>query len=220
MDYPGFNSFWNLSEEVVDRFLESQPQKIEELYERFRKDEGRNVNLDWRHQVPLSSEHIRQVLTENLAGFVEKTATGWKLIGPRPPYPPIWKMFPYPWGSMGYRMGPGETYWNKWEGWYQSLSAAEQEQYRVENPEPDSWQHFYEMISITPRDRDGMFVFLDKRDAAEKAHFARVHELARQCEQRGESDEACYYYSRIAQSASEDFPDAENAFQRLLRQLD
>lgn len=60
---------------------------------------------------------------------------------------PVWVEFPkIPWGSMGWRMGPGEDYWHKWIGWYKALAAEQRLIYRQHWPESGRWVGFYEFI--------------------------------------------------------------------------
>ncbi|TBW47616.1 hypothetical protein EZI54_22365 [Marinobacter halodurans] len=61
---------------------------------------------------------------------------------------PVWVVFPrIPWGSVGWRMGPGEEYWHAWAKWFRELSAEGQQAYQARWPEPDRWRGFYEYIS-------------------------------------------------------------------------
>lgn len=60
---------------------------------------------------------------------------------------PVWAAFPLiPWGSIGWRMGHGEAYWNQWAKWFRGMSAAEQEAYQLEWPEPKDWAGFYAFV--------------------------------------------------------------------------
>ncbi len=59
---------------------------------------------------------------------------------PRPP----WEVYPHiPFLDIGWRMGPGETYWVKFSDFYNALSEGEKAQYERENPEPEAWSGFY-----------------------------------------------------------------------------
>jgi hypothetical protein len=221
MDYPGYNSFWSLAEEVVEFLMKAQPLTVEELFARFGEDGGRNVWLDHRTLVPMTPAHIQKVLSEHLAGHVQEGASGWRLAGPRPPLPPIWKMFSYPWGSLGYRMGYGEDYWDKWANWYRGLDAEAQRRYREQNPEPASWRHFYEMMAVDPRDHDALMAVIGKKKDAEHDYIASEYELARSCEGQGKPDEALYHYSQvICRGGGQDFPDAEASYERLRQASD
>jgi hypothetical protein len=63
-----------------------------------------------------------------------------------PPKPP-WIEFPdIPWGSVGWRMGSGETHWNDWHCWYKELTEAERLQYQINWPEREDWEGFYAFI--------------------------------------------------------------------------
>jgi hypothetical protein len=216
MDYPGYNSFWSLAEEVVGFLLSSPPLTVDDLFARFGEDGGRNVWLDHRTLVPLSTSHIRKVLSEHLSGYVQEGATGWRLVGSRPPLSPIWKMFSYPWGSLGYRMGYGQDYWHKWANWYRGLAAQAQQRYREENPEPASWRHFYEMMSVDQRDHDALMAVIGKRKQAERDYIASEYELARRCEGQQRRDQALYHWSQVlCHGGGHQFPDAEASYERL-----
>ncbi|HEX4303119.1 MAG TPA: hypothetical protein VHZ78_10020 [Rhizomicrobium sp.] len=45
--------------------------------------------------------------------------------------------------SIGWRMGPGEAYWDKFDAWYKALTPDRRDKYERENPEPESWVGFY-----------------------------------------------------------------------------
>ena len=56
----------------------------------------------------------------------------------------IWLEFPdYERGSLGWRMGPGESYIRKWQKFYKNLSIEQREEYRIRYPEPIGWEGFY-----------------------------------------------------------------------------
>ncbi|MFI4934522.1 MAG: hypothetical protein ACHP7N_07885 [Caulobacterales bacterium] len=46
-------------------------------------------------------------------------------------------------GSIGWRMGYGEEYWDRFDRWYKALTAARRDQYERDFPEPDMWVGFY-----------------------------------------------------------------------------
>ncbi|MDH4164392.1 MAG: hypothetical protein OEW15_17150 [Nitrospirota bacterium] len=57
---------------------------------------------------------------------------------------PPWIAFPtIPHGSIGWRMGDGETFLMTWDRWYRKISKDQQLEYQVSYPEPDSWNGFY-----------------------------------------------------------------------------
>jgi hypothetical protein len=220
MDYPGYSSFWSLAEEVIELLEGSPPLTVEELFACFSNDGGRNVWLDHRTLVPLSPAHIQKILSEHLLGFVREVPNGWRLVGPRPPLPPLWKMFSYPWGSLGYRMGYGADYWRKWVDWYRGLDAQAQRGYRENNPEPGSWRHFYEMLAVDPRDHAALRVVIGKKEQAARAYIASEYELARRCESLKKKDEALYHYSQvISRGGDRQFLDAETRYEQLRREL-
>lgn len=58
---------------------------------------------------------------------------------------PPWKAFPrIPWGSLGWRMGPGENFWFAWTAWYLALPEESKAEYRSQQPEAVGWSGFYE----------------------------------------------------------------------------
>lgn len=60
---------------------------------------------------------------------------------------PVWIAFPtIPWGSIGWRMGPGEDYWHSWVPWFKSLVQAEREGYKAQWLEPEGWEDFYAFV--------------------------------------------------------------------------
>jgi hypothetical protein len=61
---------------------------------------------------------------------------------------PVWIAFPkIPWGSIGWRMGPGEDYWHAWAAWFKAMTTSEREHYRNQWPEPEGWEDFYNFIA-------------------------------------------------------------------------
>lgn len=58
--------------------------------------------------------------------------------------PPPWLQYPQiPRGSIGWRMGAGESYLCEWVPWYGGLSAAGKQAYQQMYPEPKAWRGFY-----------------------------------------------------------------------------
>jgi hypothetical protein len=60
-----------------------------------------------------------------------------------------WEAFPHiQRGSIGWRMGEGEEYWEKWMAWYRKLAAQSRRDYQDLHPEPSgtSWIGFYSYI--------------------------------------------------------------------------
>ncbi len=59
--------------------------------------------------------------------------------------------FPYPPGSLGWRMGWGEHYMEEWRAWYAKLWPQElRDEYALAYPETDDWKGFY--VSLGPQD--------------------------------------------------------------------
>jgi hypothetical protein len=57
---------------------------------------------------------------------------------------PPWIAFPnIPSGSIGWRMGDGETFLMTWDRWYRMISKEDRIKYQGNHPEPDSWIGFY-----------------------------------------------------------------------------
>jgi hypothetical protein len=198
VEFPGFNSFHRLAYEVIGLLYRESPLTIEEIHWRFMKHGGpRAVQLDFRTQVPLAFSHLEKVLNEHLNGHVALYANGWKSFGPPLPLQPIWKMYDYPWGSMGYRMGEGEYYWADWKNWYRQLDANAQEQYRQQHPEPEDWRHFYEYVGLqSGRDDANRAILHDKIEAARLEYTQTEFERAVACEKNGQKVEALFHYDR------------------------
>ena len=56
-----------------------------------------------------------------------------------------WKMYPeLEHKSMGWRMGYGEYYILRWHKYFRALQSKAREDYKVANPEPKSWEGFYD----------------------------------------------------------------------------
>jgi hypothetical protein len=73
-----------------------------------------------------------------------------KIRHPDPMLPP-WSAAPeLPYGSLGWRMGSGEDYRVAFSNWFSKLSLAEYENYVHRNPEPKSWNGFYNIIRKRP----------------------------------------------------------------------
>jgi hypothetical protein len=65
--------------------------------------------------------------------------------------PPPWLVFPdLPRGSMGWRMGPGEGYYDSFCVWFSRLDEGTREEYISNYPEPPEWHGFYQMITDHP----------------------------------------------------------------------
>lgn len=68
-----------------------------------------------------------------------------KMIATRKQMEPPWIAFPdIPLGSIGWRMGGGESFLMIWDKWYIKLSNDIRLQYQVNHPEPAGWEGFYE----------------------------------------------------------------------------
>ncbi len=62
---------------------------------------------------------------------------------------PPWKAFPeYDRYSMGWRMGPGEDYWDAFHSWIRSLNKQDVDAFVASHPEPENWSGFYDGIGV------------------------------------------------------------------------
>jgi hypothetical protein len=52
-----------------------------------------------------------------------------------------------PWGTLGWRMGLGESYFLQWQEWYEPLSEHAKQTYQLEWPEREGWLGFYETLA-------------------------------------------------------------------------
>jgi hypothetical protein len=60
---------------------------------------------------------------------------------------PVWAAFPkIPWGSIGWRMGPGEDYWHAWVPWFKEQSVEARASFKGKWPEPEGWEGFYAFV--------------------------------------------------------------------------
>jgi hypothetical protein len=55
-----------------------------------------------------------------------------------------------PGGSVGWRMGDGEDYYNEFYRWFSTLPAADQDAFARVNPPPSEWRNLYETIKADP----------------------------------------------------------------------
>jgi hypothetical protein len=57
---------------------------------------------------------------------------------------PPWIKFPdIKWGSIGWKMAPGETYWLAWGRWYDELTDQQKIDYKNQWVEPEGWGGFF-----------------------------------------------------------------------------
>jgi hypothetical protein len=57
---------------------------------------------------------------------------------------PPWKMYPeLDYKSLGWRMGYGEYYIQRWHKYFRSLNSKQRLDYKTANPELESWIGFY-----------------------------------------------------------------------------
>lgn len=53
-------------------------------------------------------------------------------------------------GSIGWRMGDGEGYYNDFYRWFSDLGDDERKRFVALNPELEEWAGFYKMIEDSP----------------------------------------------------------------------
>ena len=64
---------------------------------------------------------------------------------------PPWQQFPeIPFGSIGWRMGYGEEFWDTFDAWFKAQTSAFQKNYSEEYPEPSDWRGFYKRKGLNP----------------------------------------------------------------------
>jgi hypothetical protein len=64
---------------------------------------------------------------------------------------PPWVKHPdIPDGSVGWRMGDGEDYYNQFYRWFSSLPAAQQDEFARTNKPPSEWRDLYATIQAHP----------------------------------------------------------------------
>ena len=57
--------------------------------------------------------------------------------------PPWIKFRNIPLGSIGWRMGMGEDYWDRFRSWYNKQLRDTHKRLWAKYPEPDDWKDFY-----------------------------------------------------------------------------
>lgn len=55
-----------------------------------------------------------------------------------------------PAGSIGWRMGDGEDYYNQFYRWFSALPVTEQDAYARSNEPPSGWRNLYATIKLHP----------------------------------------------------------------------
>jgi hypothetical protein len=64
---------------------------------------------------------------------------------------PPWVKHPdIPAGSIGWRMGDGEQYYDQFYRWFSALSASEQDAFAGANQPPSGWADLYTTIKANP----------------------------------------------------------------------
>ena len=130
---------------------------------------------------------------------------------------PPWQVFPYPWGSMGYRMGSGQDYWQEFSDWFRSLAPDARANFSTENPEPADWRYFYEYLCLDPNDdarHDRLYLLIATN---QREYQAAEYECGRAAEEAGDRSAALRHYRNADQHG--DFQDVAERYERLRRAL-
>jgi hypothetical protein len=212
--FPHYDPLNILSEDVLDVLERGGTFTIEELFDALQQSGRRYVgSRDNSCRVSLSLTHVQQVLESHLQPHVKHQVGEWSLESPRPSCPPPWKVFPFVWGSMGWRMGSGEDYWYKFAEGYRALSNEAMIDYRTRHPEPADWQEFYSMMSLPQGDQLAWNAWRERRDAAVQKFLEGAYQQGRRAEDDGELDEAADQYGIMIQYGM--FRDALERLKRL-----
>lgn len=88
------------------------------------------------------NEEIPEQLSADLREWVAQS---------KPDYPdqmiPPWEFHAHiPYGSIGWRMGPGEDYWHDFSNWLMALPSEEYAGYLIKHPEPAGWYGYYKRM--------------------------------------------------------------------------
>jgi hypothetical protein len=126
---------------------------------------------------------------------------------------PPWHAYPYPWGSLGWRMGSGESYWQEFSDWFRSLSLEARAAYGANYPEPQDWKYFYEFILLAPDDEQRRMELIELIDASQLEYQKAEYQRGRSAEEVGESSEAMRCYGNVIKHG--DFQDAASRYEIL-----
>lgn len=96
-----------------------------------------------------------------------------------------WKKYVYHQFSMGWRMGPSQTYMREWRQWFAKQPTEEKKSYQNENPLPDGWFYFYDLQG--PYNEDELWA---KIDQAKLEYLDRKYKEALYCIDKGETSKA------------------------------
>src|SRR5262249_14708017 len=130
---------------------------------------------------------------------------------------PPWQIRSYPWGSMGWRMGMGQTYWEDFVNWFLSLDKVARTEFAIANPEPPDWKYFYEYICLKRED-------LDEYDRLHALIFANQREYQSveyqnglAAERAGDLESALKHYHNANQHG--EFEDVAERYERIRLKL-
>jgi hypothetical protein len=126
---------------------------------------------------------------------------------------PPWQIRSYPWGSMGWRMGMGETYWEEFVRWFLSLDQAARVEFASANPEPPDWKYFYEYICLKREDRDGHDRLFALIRANQRDYQSSEYERGLAAEKAGDLAAALKHYHYVNQHG--DFKDVAERYERI-----
>ena len=120
-------------------------------------------------------------------------------MGSQTPRQPPWRVYPYPWGSMGYRMGRGQDYWEEFGDWFRSLTDEGRAMFAADNPEPADWKYFYEYLCLDRNDEAGHDRLYSLIFANQREYQAAEYERGRVAEEAGELAAALRHYGNANQ---------------------
>jgi hypothetical protein len=134
------------------------------------------------------------------------------------PHQPPWQVFPYPWGSIGYRMGRGEEHWEKFADWFRALTPEARINFAVDNPEPADWRYFYEYICLDRNDEAGWDRLYPLIQANWREYQAAEYDHGRVAEDAGNLPAAlCHYWNALQHGDFRDVADRYDHLRRVLR---
>ncbi|HYM24484.1 MAG TPA: GNAT family N-acetyltransferase [Vicinamibacterales bacterium] len=110
--------------------------------------------------------------TTDIADAMHEADPDWLAGAPdRLALPPPWMEYPdIPYPSIGWRMGDGEAYMDRWVEAFDAMAESDVEAYMRQHPEPPLWNGFYARHDSQHRASDGMM-----RGAVQLVWPARVY---------------------------------------------
>ena len=126
---------------------------------------------------------------------------------------PPWQIRSYPWGSMGWRMGMGQTYWEDFVQWFLTLEPAARARFADANPEPPDWNYFYEYICLKREDLDGHDRLFALISANWRDYQSVEYDRGVAAENAGDLPTALKHYHNVNQHG--DFKDVADRYERI-----